>query len=272
MTSQPMKLGGVLLACDQNSKYLGFWPFVRAAWQQIVGIPVMLVFIGEAIPDHLKDDPCVSLFRWPTSGPSWPTATVAQVIRILLPALVRSDDAILISDMDCAPLNGRFFHQEVARGQDGQFLTTLAPMDHERQIAIMYCAAQPKTWADLFGIHSIDDVYQTLHLWAATCPADGSHGGTGWTTDQTMLYKRVKDWQGACPHRLALSTWDYQYPRLCRSMTAEWISGLTPELRSRLFHGYYIDFHMPSHELCRNQITEIIDFARAVARSPGRWR
>jgi hypothetical protein len=266
-----MKLGGVLLACNENTKYLHYWPFIKNAWNSIVGIPALMVFVGEQIPEHLRDDPCVSLFKYPKGGP-WPTATVAQVIRLLMPALIQSDDAVLISDMDCAPLNGRFFHQEVARGQDGQFLTTMAPMDHERQVAIMYCAAQPKTWRDMFGINHLSDIYQVLELWAASYPADGSHSGKGWCTDQLILYKRVQDWKGACPHRLALSTWDYQYPRLCRSMSAEWISGLTPELRSRLFHGYYIDFHMPPHELCRNQITEVLAFAKEVARHPGRWR
>lgn len=266
-----MKLAAVLLACDSNSKYLGFWPHVKAAWEKVVGIQPIMIYVGDKLPDHLVGDKNVSLFLYPKGGP-WPSATVAQCIRLLVPGLIQTEDFVLISDMDCLPLQGRFFHQEISKAKDGQFLTTRAPMDHFKEVAIMYCAAQPKTWRDMFGVHTTEDIYTTISLWAASNPADGIHGGKGWCSDQRILYKRVQDWLGAAPHRLALSSWDYDLPRLCRSMPSEWINGLTPELRSRIYHGYYIDFHMPPHELCKKQITEVVDFAIEVAKMPGRWR
>ena len=101
-----MKLKHCLVACNENTKYLRYWPYVKRAWKQIVGIDVTMVYIGESLPKHLEDDICISLFK---PVPHMPTATQAQMIRLLYPALIKTDGAVVISDMDCIPLNADFF-------------------------------------------------------------------------------------------------------------------------------------------------------------------
>lgn len=265
-----MKLGAVLLACDSNSHYLQFWPVVRDAWNHIVNVPVLLAYVGETLPDSLKDDPCVTHFKWPKTPPlgsaqDWPSATVAQVLRLLLPALLSVDGAVLISDIDCAPLNPEFFHAEVAKARDDQFVLLRGILEADKQVCMMYVAAHPKTWSEMFDIRHINDVYLALQGFARNYPADGKHGGKGWCTDQIELYRMVKAWQATKPNRIRINDWSWDIPRLCRSMPAEWASGLTDHLKSRLYYGHYIDFHMPSLSQYRDAIIPILSFAAAAA-------
>ena len=101
-----MKVSCVLVACNDNPKYLQFWPIVKKAWWDLVGLPCIMVYVGSTLPEELKNDPAV--LHWKPS-PSWPTATQAQVIRLLYPALLKCDGAVLLSDMDMIPMQRDFF-------------------------------------------------------------------------------------------------------------------------------------------------------------------
>jgi len=120
-----MKLTHSLLACNENTKYLHFWPFVKRAWKQIVGIDVTMVYIGESLPEELEDDNCIILFK---PVPRMPTATQAQMIRLLYPALIKTDGAVVIGDMDCMPLNADFFHRGFSDATPDQFVSLKAPI------------------------------------------------------------------------------------------------------------------------------------------------
>ena len=45
-----MKLSCALVACNENPHYLAFWPVVKRAWWEIVGIPCIMVYIGDELP------------------------------------------------------------------------------------------------------------------------------------------------------------------------------------------------------------------------------
>lgn len=246
-----MKLSCALVACNENEHYIAFWPVVKKAWLEIVGIPCILVYIGNDLPDFLKNDPAVILFK---PIPDWPTATQAQCIRLLFPALINSPDAIILSDMDIIPLQRDFFVNTILPNTDDQFVSYREPLD--LQLVMCYVAATPKTWSSVFNIKTLDDIYSQLKKWSYEYPSDGRHGGTGWSTDQLELHKRVSSWKG----NVAIHPGGHPCPRpdrLDRCLPQEWYMLGETTVR-RLKNKELVDFHMPPYNLYKEKIWNVI--------------
>jgi hypothetical protein len=251
-----MRLSCALVACNDNPKYLDFWPVVKQAWWDVVGIPCIMVYVADTIPDSLKSDPAVRHFK-PIEG--WPTATQAQVIRLLYPALLKGDSAVVLSDIDMVPLQKDYFINSFAEFRDNQIASLRGIDEGERQVYMCYVAGSPATWAELFEIRSMEDIYSRLHKWARECPSDGNHGSLGWFTDQNRLYDRFKEWQRTQPERVGLLPWTPQCPpRLCRSNPDEWYQW-NPLLEYKLKNKLYVDFHMPPYNQFQTQIIRVIN-------------
>lgn len=249
-----LRLSGVMLSCNENPKYLDFWPVVKRAWREIVRVPVILVYCGAELPDHLKEDTAVYHYK-PPAECRWPTATVAQAIRLLFPAVMECPGAVLIGDIDCMPLNAHFFLKEIAKAREDQFVSLKGIMEEHKEVCMMYVAAKPKVWGEMFGVKTLRDIDRILTTWSSERPADGRHSGVGWTSDQMILYKAVK---ALPPDRLRVVDWEWDFPRLDRSMPYEWIQ-MTPYLQSRLYYNHYIDFHLPPYEQFQKQIWEVLE-------------
>lgn len=255
-----MKLGFALVACNENTHYLDFWPIVKEAWQRIVGIPCMMVYVGDELPEHLKNDPNVSLFK---PIPGWPTATQAQVIRLLYPALYKDTfhDAIILSDMDIIPLQKSWFVDQLEEFQQNQFVSLRGIDEREKQIYMCYVAATPKTFSELFEVSTLDDIRAKMMEWSQESPADGRHGGKGWCTDQIKLYEHVMMWLGLQPDRVGLVPWTQQIPRLDRGNPDEWVRvAYDDKLQQKLRNSMYIDFHMPPIYMCIGQVYQIVQY------------
>jgi hypothetical protein len=249
-----MKLEHCILACNENTKYLYYWHLVKRAWNNLIGIPVTMVYIGESLPIHLLEEPNVKLFK-PVDN--MPTATQAQMIRLLYPAIVDCSGAVVLGDMDCMPLNKDFFHRGFLKATDDQFVSLKAPLELNKEIVMCYVGASPTTWSALMNVKTIEDIRERMNEWAEMYPANGKHGGLGWTSDQLELYKRVKMWEVTCPEKLSISSWAWDYPRLDRGMPNEWLE-TNQYLESRLAYRHYIDFHMPSVEDYFQQIQHVL--------------
>jgi len=252
-----MKLSCVLVACNENTKYLDFWPAVKEAWWKIAHLPCIMVYVGESLPKHLENDPAVKFFK---QIPDWPTATQAQCIRLLYPALLGGDDAVMISDMDIIPLQRGFFSEGFHKFNNNQFVSLRGIDEQEKQIYMCYVGATPKIWGDMFEITSEDDVRRRLTEWSQICPSDGNHGGLGWCSDQLILYNRVKLWQQVWPDRVGLKQWTAQIPRLCRSNPNEWINW-SESLERKIKDGSYVDFHMPEFDYFSSLIFKVLESA-----------
>lgn len=251
-----MKLDYVLVACNDNKHYLDFWPAVKTAWQEVVGVLCYMIYVGEALPENLKTDPGVIWFK-PIEG--WPTATQAQVIRLLYPALLDCSGAVMISDMDMIPMQSGFFRDGLSLFSDSQFVSLRGIDEHEKQIYMCYVAATPRTWRDMFKIETIEDIRSVMTALSQQYPADGMHGGNGWCTDQIVLYKKVKEWQRDLPERVGLIPWTPQIPRLDRGNPMEWFYW-TELLETKIMNKAYIDFHMPPYEDFRDNIDNILKY------------
>jgi len=220
-----------------------------------------MVYVGDTLPEELKTDRAV--IHWKPS-PSWPTATQAQVIRLLYPALLKCDGAVLLSDMDMIPMQRDFFVKGFEQFQPNQFVSLRGIDEREQQIYMCYVGATPQTWSELFQIQTKEEITRTMEVWATESPADGSHGGLGWCTDQLKLYQHVKGWQQTAPTRVGLIPWTQSIPRLDRGDPYEWISW-NSVLEAKLQVKEYVDFHMPPYNEFKEQIDDVLEYSLKVS-------
>ena len=236
-----MQVTHVLLASDLNPRYVEFWPLTSRAWEQVARIEPVLVLVAREheVSAELRDDPRVRVFE-PLEGIH--TAFQAQAIRLLYPALLETRGAVLISDMELMPMNRRYWHEPVA-ALDATFFVTYRDVDHWRDmVAIPFNAAEPATWAELFGVSGLDDVRARLREWAEGRDYDGVRGGSGWYTDQLVLHDTLLPW-GERTRRLWVLEDDFTgFRRLDRGHVSH---GLTREQRRRIGAGRYSDFNAP---------------------------
>jgi hypothetical protein len=202
----------VLLACDLNPDYLDFWPSTRRAWKEIVGLDAVLVLVAsqDDVPDELRDDPSVIPFE-PLEGVH--STFQAQCVRLLYPALLEADGAVIISDMDLYPLRASYFHEPVRRLDEHFFVVYRDDRLNRREIAVAFNAALPATWREVFDVGTIEEVRSELARWSNGLHYDGRRGWDGWYTDQHQLYERLLSW---CARNERLWVLDDQYSRYRR--------------------------------------------------------
>ena len=252
-----MKLDCALVACNANTHYLDFWPIVKKAWWDIVGIPCIMVFVGDALPEHLKDDPAVRHFK-PIDG--WPTATQAQIIRLFYPALLKCEGAVILSDMDIVPLQKDWFVEGFAKAEIDQFVSLRGIDEGNQQVYMCYVGATPTVFSAFFSVKTEDDIRSCFTDLSKQLFADGHHGGQGWCLDQQLLYARLKHILSICPDALSGYPWTASISRLDRSRPQEWLE-VNEEICKKISENTYIDFHMPPYNRFQTQILQIVDAA-----------
>jgi hypothetical protein len=234
----PMRLSRVLMACDLNRDYLDFWPSTRQAWREIVGVEPLLVLVADEVPLELADDPAVVQFA---PVPGLHTAFQAQCIRLLYPALVPADGAVLISDIDLYPLRPSYFHAPIARLDERFFVSYRDTRLERAEVNMMFNAAAPRTWADLFAVSSLADVRRRLAEWGTGLAYDGRRAWDGWYTDQQTLYRTLMSWPKA-PERLWMLDDDYTGYRRLDHLDLAHEAGLEPHRRRDLLKLAYSDY------------------------------
>jgi hypothetical protein len=212
---KPFRLGCVLLACDLNRDYLDFWPSTRQAWKEIVGLDAILVLVApdDLIPAELRGDPAVIPFE-PIPGVH--SAFQAQCVRLLYPALLETDGAVIIADIDLYPLRASYFYEPIASLDERFFVVYRDERFNRGEVDILFNAALPTTWADVFGVATPEGVRSELERWADGLEYDGRRGWPGWYTDQRTLHQKLASWP-ARPERLWVLDDQYcRYRRLDR--------------------------------------------------------
>lgn len=187
-----MRLTHVLVSCDLNPAYLGFWPLVERAWSEIVGLEPVLVLIAQPqdVPQELESDRVIPF----APVPDVHTAFQAQCIRLLYPAVLPADGAVLISDIDLLPVDPAYFHAPVASLDERSFVIYRDALMPRGEVSMAYDAARPETWGEIFDVRSVEDVRERLAQWGAAFPYEGVRGGGGWYTDQRLLHRALLDW------------------------------------------------------------------------------
>jgi len=237
-----LELTHMLTAVDLNPRYVGLWPLAARAWTEITQLEPILVLVAhrDAVSAELAADPRVRIFE---PEPSLSTVFQAQCIRLLYPALLEVDGAVIVSDVDMVPMSPRYFHRPpswICRGHFLAYRDDLLPLG---EIPICYNAALPATWASIFDVRDFEDVRARLRTWAEGVEYDGAHGGAGWTTDQRLLYRMLLE-RG----RQARDVWildDYftGYRRLERAYVEKWRS-MSEDARRGIEQNAFSDFHL----------------------------
>jgi hypothetical protein len=233
-----MRLSHVLLACDTNPAYLGFWPLARQAWQEIVGIAPVLVLVADE--DELIEASLPGTVVRFAPLPDVHRTFQAQCIRLLYPALLETEGAVIISDVDLLPIRPSYFHAPVAALDERFFVVYRDVLLPRGEVVIPYNAARPETWGEIFGIGDLADVRARLGEWARGVDYEGVRGGSGWYTDQLTLYRKLFEWDRRTGRAWILDDDICGYRRLYRR-ELESRGKVTPELARGLRSRRYSD-------------------------------
>lgn len=275
-----LRLTHALVASDLNPQYLDFWPLVRRAWEEVIGVEPVLVLVADEdeVPPDFRSDPAVRLFA---PVPGLHTAFQAQCIRLLYPALLDTGGgAVITTDADMAPLDPRYFHRPLSGVSGHHFVAYRDVLVANQEIPICYNAARPATWERIFKVTSLGDIAMRLGEWWRTVVYSGTRGGIGWGTDQSILYHAlvehgrraetvwILDDRFTVFHRL-----DHPVLRGRRGLDVN-LSDVDLDL---LRHGAYSDFHCVPPYRERRELNEIpVELAiqavqRRRSRARGRW-
>lgn len=237
---KPMRIGRALMACDLNAEYLEYWPSTRRAWIEIVGVEPMLVLIAneEDVPKELRADQFVIPFP-PIDGVH--TALQAQCIRLLYPSVVDTPDGVLVSDIDLYPLRPAYFLEPVRRLDSRHFVTFRDVYLGRNMVSMLFNAATPQTWSDVFGVSTLDEVRAKLAAWTSNVEYVCDRGNRGWYTDQKLLYRALTSWPEA-PRRWWLMDDEYSRHNQLDRLELENEEGLSPRRRAEILHQAYSEF------------------------------
>ena len=186
-----MKLDCVLSASTYDKEYAPFIPYFIKFWKHLYpNIDVKVVFINDSIPqDYIEYSDHLILFD---PQDDIPKPLVAQLIRLLYPALLNYKNAIIISDIDMLPLNNTYYTHSIKNIEDHMFVSyrKIDSLLNNNQISMCYNAAINKTWSNVFKINDINDIHLKLkNIWLSN--PHYLKGGQGWGTDQNLLYTTV---------------------------------------------------------------------------------
>jgi hypothetical protein len=261
----PLRLTHALTASSLEPRYLEFWPLAKRAWRDVAGLEPLLVVVGEAqaVPQSLRDDPAVDVFE-PLPGVE--PALQAQCIRLLYPALVETDGAVIVSDIDLVPLS-RTYYADALRGIDrDHFVSYRDVLLHLGEIPICYNAARPSTWAALFGVTSGDELRTRLREWTSGVAYEGMRGGAGWTTDQHVLHRVLLERGRSARDVWILDDYYTGFRRLERAAVAK-AGDLNGSMRELIATGRYSDYHCLEPHAEFRELNELaVDLAAEAAR------
>lgn len=197
-----MKLAHVLTACDNNPRYTKFIPLFIESWKYLYpDIKITILFISkDSLPiECIPYESYIQRYVHPNQiiHPTF----IAQVIRILWPALLNEEEGILITDMDMIPANELYYTNPIQNILSANAFISYRPQDcvPTEQIAICYNIANSPTWSSITGIKSEDDIHIFLQkYWTVDYTANRQH--TTWYSDQTILYNLIKTWKVQSEH------------------------------------------------------------------------
>lgn len=227
-----MHIGTIVTATNTNPLYIEFIPMFVKAWKKVLPeVDICILLIADSIPVEYNDYKDYIKLIKPIPGIH--TAFHAQCIRLLYPREVeRTSEAVIISDMDMIPLNNSYYSKSIESIDDNAFVVyrdVLLP----REIPMCYVAGLPKTWTSIFGS---EDTETLLKQWYQYSNYSGIHAGSGWNTDQLILTKMFKLWDG---NKVVLNDIITNFKRLCRSSGDFNLATLKDKIKS----GMYCDYH-----------------------------
>lgn len=224
-----LSLKCVLTSCNNNPTYEEFIPYFVKAWKALFpDIRIIIVYIGDSIPDHLlKYNDFMVLFE---EYDNIPTPFVSQYIRILYPAIIDCSGGILITDIDMIPLNTQYYTSNLKYVNDDQFLCYRESATISNQLPICYNIALNTTWQEIFGIYSKKDIVSRLKM---------VYTDSSWESDQMDLKSKVWEWHIQTQRFVTLDDDDTLFNRLDR----ENVSIIDSKIEQDIINLEFSDYH-----------------------------
>lgn len=115
----------VVLSCNEDPKYIGFWPVVSMAWQKLFDCEVSLAFLTnrsqeDDMVNRMEEFGEVVTFH-PIEG--IPQPNLAKVIRHIL-ASNYGEDRCVINDIDLLPLQRDYLQGILSKSKGSTLITT----------------------------------------------------------------------------------------------------------------------------------------------------
>jgi len=258
-----MLIDCILTACNLNPLYLDFIPIFIKAWTKLYpSIDIKIILIHSEIPLRLKLY-AKHIICFPSIG-NISTGFISQYIRLLYPAVLNYKNGVIITDIDMIPMNSIYYTKIIEPIHNNAFISYRNPiisgtlLSNHRQIAVCYCVASPSTWKEIFNVTSHNDITIRLKEAYARVNYNNKHGGTGWSTDQLNLYRKITNWHARTRRFVCLTDRQTQHRRLDRISRPLSRGKLSHILLNRVKMGYYSDYHMCRPYTQFKQINDII--------------
>jgi hypothetical protein len=251
-----------VVSSTNDPYYLDFFPVVHHCWKKI-GIRCLLALILRddeplpAFPSTLIDD--IIPIRIQTKKKNTVHVLSSQIVRLFVPATLKTQNAVIISDIDLVPMNADYFHQNVKNIPNDTFVSFRDILLSDLQLPMCFNAATPSTWATLTGVSTMEDLDFMLDNIAENVVFDGIPGGLGWYTDQQLLYTlAVKFRRNGFPLKI-LNDADTGFNRLDRADFNKILASLD-NYHNHASKGLYTDFHMPRpYSAYKQAIDRLVD-------------
>lgn len=234
-----MKISHVLSSVNENDKYIKFIPSFIKTWTFLFPeIEPIILYTGQNIDDmivksniHPKYLKYIRHFYIENVD----TCFTAQIIRIFYPALVKSENFVLISDIDMIPLNRKYYENVDATNQ--QFICYRSDCLGDGMYPICYNAAVPKKWSEVFQVFSQQNIRDQINYINNKISYKGRENQS-WYTDQFHLYYIISQRKDV----LFLKDNQTGYNRL--SSNEYKLENKSENIHERIKNGIYNDYHM----------------------------
>ena len=267
-----MKVSTVLTSCNLVPLYCDFIPYFISSWKKLYpSVDIIIVLICDSIPERFMNySKYIRVFK-PIKGIS--TAFISQYIRILYPAILECEDAVVITDIDIIPTSKDYFVKPILDIDNNTFVSyqTLKLTKEQEMYMVCYCIANSEIWKDVMKINNsedickrIEDVYKSINY------VDG-HGNSGWNTDQKHLYKYINEWKDDENNTfIEILSETNKYNRLTRKHIIDFYkefdkkdpAQLNDELIVKMSKGEYSDYHCyrpyQQYKLLNDKILDIL--------------
>ncbi len=172
------------------SDWCRFWRTIARVNKRTI-VPVVIAFDSVLSDFDERDQGSIVLADSP---PGVPSALAAQMSRIIWPGtLPQGTGYVITTDVDMLPLSMKLLDAARARAADS-FVIARNVLEADGQFPICYSVATPGLWREVFS-SSGDFASDLSSAIDAGSAYSGTHGGTGWFTDQEYLFERVTEWE-----------------------------------------------------------------------------
>jgi hypothetical protein len=117
-----MKFDRVILSCDDNPKFVDFWPIVSKAWNKLFGVKVSLAVVGASSEMfHVEHSWQTVMSVAPVEN--IPTGNQAKMARYFYATLLQDATLCMTNDMDLLPLQADYYNDLLRQRPKNHFMT-----------------------------------------------------------------------------------------------------------------------------------------------------